>query len=65
MALPVDALKVVGLSFVIASLYEFVVWLLFHRGSSYGRQLEQLDRLGKKLDAAKVDVQEDPVRREG
>lgn len=62
MAVPWDALRVVGLSFVLAAAYEFVVWFLFHRNSSYGRQLEQLDRLGKRLDAAQADAEADPVR---
>lgn len=60
MAVPLEALQVVCLSFLSAALYEAVMWLLFYRSSSYGRQMEQLERLGKRLDAAQEELAEDP-----
>lgn len=63
MVLPLQALGVVGISFVLACLFEASMWLLFYNGG-YLRQLSQLDALGKRLDAATAESAADPVRSE-
>jgi hypothetical protein len=62
MIVPWLALQAIAISAGVACLLEAVVWLLFYRNSSYGRDLEQMDRLGKRLDAAIAEAAADPVR---
>lgn len=60
MALPVVALQVILLSLLSSALFEAILWLLFYRDSAYMRQLEQLERAGKRLEAAQEDLALDP-----
>ncbi|GBF92591.1 hypothetical protein Rsub_05205 [Raphidocelis subcapitata] len=60
MAVPWLALQAVAISAVVACAFEALVWLLFYRNTGYGRDLEQLDRLGKRLDAAVAELAADP-----
>lgn len=61
MAVPYDALQVIAVSLLSAALFEAVTWLLFYRTGSYGRQIEQLERMGKKLEEAQDQLAADPV----
>lgn len=62
MAVPWNAIQVVLISAVYAALVEGVMWVLFYRNSSYSRQMDQLEKIGKKLEVAQQESAADPVR---
>jgi hypothetical protein len=61
MVLPAVAFQVLAASVVVSVAFEVAIWLLFHRGSSYGSSLKQLERMGQRLDAAQQELAADPV----
>jgi len=65
MAIPWEAFQVVAATGLLALVFEGAMWLLFYRNTSYSRQLESLERVGKRVEAAQVDLASDPVREGG
>ncbi|KAI8477118.1 MAG: integral membrane protein DUF106-domain-containing protein [Monoraphidium minutum] len=59
-AATVGAGQVICVSLLSAALFEAVMWLMFNRTGAYTRQLDQLDKLGKRMEAAEAELQADP-----